>query len=44
MLLGPCRAGGGAVEIQIGRPVGEIPVTRGIGTFGASGQSLVKES
>jgi hypothetical protein len=34
--------GNGAVGIQIGRPVGEIRVLRGIETFGGTGESLVK--
>jgi len=34
--------GNGAVGIQIGRPVGEISVRRGVETFGGSGDSLVK--
>lgn len=32
----------GAVGIQISQPVGRLAVRRGIGTFGASGDSLVK--
>lgn len=34
--------GDGAVGIQIGQPVGQIAVLRGIETFGGSGESLVK--
>ena len=34
--------GDGAVGIQISRPVGDITVRRGIETFGATGDSLVK--
>ena len=35
--------GDGAVGIQISRPIGRLPVRRGIETFGGTGQSLVKE-
>lgn len=34
--------GNGSIGIQVGRPVGEIAVQRGIETFGGSGESLVK--
>jgi hypothetical protein len=34
--------GDGAVGIQIGQPVGKITVSRGIETFGGTGDSLVK--
>jgi hypothetical protein len=34
--------GDGAVGIQISQPVGRLVVRRGIGTFGGTGQSLVK--